>query len=448
MVDSAILASRVIIDRVHDVIPLSDGLVEQLAQPDLLACCDRPATPTCCQLLDIPLDPVSTAAFIHMSENTLQLPMVALHRVFGVACFGDLLCNIVFLVQQLMESGLAIRVREVNLADGITNAVDGVHQCFLANGSSSVTVHNNNTSIYCQLVGWWMGEEAYASSPYNRSCSLQKKSSSICSKISAHSSASFCRSVSFSQAASHSTQGLPASASGRQSVCSKSYSAESMAHVRLSHCGIFFAAQQWYLSSILSQSKLLPSIWYCLTYVKIPSACSASSSLIAFCLSCSLVLIAYIMILPILYMLLVRIKPCKRIHTLASVITNYRSFCLSSTRYHRLVSYLFTFQGSTPLGASACFRSFYCTYKGLRCLCFPCFVVLIVPQDFRLVKSFFQNFLNFFRLPCNPFCVVPWSISDYTIAPARGNVKNFFQEIEKKIKKNSGAKIYFVSLVK
>nr|DAM76010.1 MAG TPA: hypothetical protein [Caudoviricetes sp.] len=39
----------------------------------------------------------------------------------------------------------------------------------------------------------------------------------------------------------------------------------------------------------------------------------------------------------------------------------------------------FTCQGSTPLGATACFRSFYYTCKGLRCLCFPCFVVLIVP---------------------------------------------------------------------
>lgn len=151
MVDSAILASRVIIDRVHDVIPLSDGLVEQLAQPDLLACGDSPATPTCCQLLNVPFDPLSTATFIHMRENALDLIIVSLHRILGVAGFGDLLSDIVFLVQQLVKGVLAIRVRESDLADSSINALDGVHHSFLACGSSVDTVHNN-TSIYCQLV--------------------------------------------------------------------------------------------------------------------------------------------------------------------------------------------------------------------------------------------------------------------------------------------------------
>lgn len=156
VVDSAILTSCVIIDSIHDVIPLSDGLVEQLAQPDLLACCDRPATPTCCQLLDIPLDPVSTATFIHMSENTLQLPMVALHRVFGVACFSDLLCDIVFPVQQLMKSGLAIRVREIDLAYGIVNADDSVRHTFLACGSSDSSIHNKPPYNVKVLLGEWV----------------------------------------------------------------------------------------------------------------------------------------------------------------------------------------------------------------------------------------------------------------------------------------------------
>ena len=152
VVDSAILASGMIIDRIHDVIPLSDVLVEPLAQPDLFAGCDRPTTSTCCQLLDFPLDPFRATAFVHISEGIFQLPMVALHRVFGVAGFGDLLSNIVFLVQQLMKSGLAIRVREVNLADGIANAGDSVHHSFLTDSSSIGSGHNNYTSIQCQLV--------------------------------------------------------------------------------------------------------------------------------------------------------------------------------------------------------------------------------------------------------------------------------------------------------
>jgi len=140
-VDNAILACGVIIDSVHNVVPFL-WLVGQLAQPNLLACGDSPATPTCCQLLNVPLDPLSTAAFIHMRENAFDLIIVSFHRILGVAGFGDLLSNIVLLVQQLVEGVLAIRVREVNLADGSINALDGVHQRFLANGSSIDTVHS------------------------------------------------------------------------------------------------------------------------------------------------------------------------------------------------------------------------------------------------------------------------------------------------------------------
>lgn len=147
MVDNAILASCVIIDSVHDVIPLSDSLVEPLAQPDLLAGCDSPAPTTCCQLLDVPLDPFSTTAFIHMVENALYLDLVALHRVFGVACFGDLLRDIVLAIQQLVESVLAIRVRHSNLANGSIDALDGVHHSFLACDSSVSSGHNSDTSI-------------------------------------------------------------------------------------------------------------------------------------------------------------------------------------------------------------------------------------------------------------------------------------------------------------
>ena len=93
----------------------------------------------------------------------------------------------------------------------------------------------------------------------------------------------------------------------------------------------------------------------------------------------------------------------------------------------------FSFQGSTPFGAPASFRSFSYTRKGLRCLCSLAFVVLIVPRGFRFVKSFFQKFLNFFRLPCGLSCVAPWSISDYRITQGCRNVKHFFQKIRKKI---------------
>ena len=104
----------------------------------------------------------------------------------------------------------------------------------------------------------------------------------------------------------------------------------------------------------------------------------------------------------------------------------------------------FSFQGSTPFGAPASFRSVSYTRKGLRCLCSLAFVVLIVPRGFPLVKCFFQKILNFFRSPCGSFCVAPWSISDYRITQGCKLVKYFFQKIRKK----SGAKIYFISLLK
>lgn len=302
MVDNAVPTSRVIIDSVHNVISFLQ-LVGQLAQPDLLACSDRPATPTCCQPLDVILDPLRTMTFVHIGENGLQFFMVRLHRVLSVGCLSDLLSEIVLVMQELVEGGLAIRVREINIAHGSVNAADGVLHRLFTHFSSVDTIHDKPPYVV-KKIDWWIGEEAYASSPYNRSYSLPKKSSNICSKVSPHSSASSCKSVSFWQAASYATHGLPVSISMLQSVCSKSYSAEFMAHVRLSHCGIFFAAQQWYSSRTCPQSNLLPCIWYCLTYFTISSACSTNSILIAFCLSCSLVLIGYTIVLPILYILL------------------------------------------------------------------------------------------------------------------------------------------------
>ena len=93
----------------------------------------------------------------------------------------------------------------------------------------------------------------------------------------------------------------------------------------------------------------------------------------------------------------------------------------------------FSFQGSTPFGAPASFRSFYVMQGNLLWSVFVPLTVLIVPQGFPLVKCFFQNFLNFFRLPCGLSCVVPWSISDYKIAHGGKLVKYFFQKIRKKI---------------
>lgn len=155
VVDNAILASGMIIDSVHNVIPFL-WLVGQLAQPNLLACCNSPATPTCCQLLNVPLDPLSTAAFIHMRENALDLIIVSFHRILGVTGFGDLLSDIVFLVQQLVKGVLAIRVRESDLADGSINALDGVHHSFLACGSSVDTVHSLPPYNVKVLLGEWV----------------------------------------------------------------------------------------------------------------------------------------------------------------------------------------------------------------------------------------------------------------------------------------------------
>ena len=78
------------------------------------------------------------------------------------------------------------------------------------------------------------------------------------------------------------------------------------------------------------------------------------------------------------------------------------------------------------------FRSFRHARELAVSVCVP-LTVLIVPQGFPLVKCFFQNFLNFFRLPCGLSCVVLWSISDYRITQGCKLVKYFFQKIRKKI---------------
>ena len=248
-----------------------------------------------------------------------------------------------------------------------------------------------------------MGEEAYASSPYSRSYSLSKKSSNICSKVSPHSSASSCKSVSFWQAASYATHGLPVSISMLQSVCSKSYSAEFMAHVRLSHCGIFFAAQQWYSSRTCPQSNLLPCIWYCLTYFTISSACSANSILIAFCLSCSLVLIGYTMILPILYIYL---TVSSQLSVLLSAVGVGLPYGLHRT-FHVLpsrplcgagVRLTFNFQGSTPFGAPASFRLVSYIQEDSPWICLCPLDILNCTTWISVCQEFFSKILDFFSL--------------------------------------------------
>ena len=79
-------------------------LVGQLAQPNLLACSDGPATPTCCQLLDVILDPVRTMAFIHIGENVLHFSKVRLSDPDGKDTFHKLLRKKDYLAQQIAET--------------------------------------------------------------------------------------------------------------------------------------------------------------------------------------------------------------------------------------------------------------------------------------------------------------------------------------------------------
>ena len=339
--------------------------------------------------------------FIHIGENVLHFSKVRLHRVLSIASFGDLLCEIVLVAKEFAESGLAIRVSEVDLVHGSVNAFKGSLHGLFAHASSDSSIHDKPPYNVKRIDGW-MGEEAYASSPYSRSYSLLKKSSNICSKVSPHSSASSCKSVSFWQAASYATHGLPVSISMLQSVCSKSYSAEFMAHVRLSHCGIFFAAQQWYSSRTCPQSNLLPCIWYCLTYFTISSACSANSILIAFCLSCSLVLIAYTMVLPILYIYLTvssQLSVCLSavgdglpygLHRTSHVLPS-RPLCGAGARLR------FNFQGAMLSGVQPLSgRSYIQEDSPWFCLC-P-LDILNCTTRLSVCQEFFLKNLDFFSL--------------------------------------------------
>ena len=92
----------------------------------------------------------------------------------------------------------------------------------------------------------------------------------------------------------------------------------------------------------------------------------------------------------------------------------------------------FSFQGSTPFGAPASFRSFYVMQGSLPWSVFVPLTVLIVSQGFPLVKCFLKNFLIFFACLSACCLVSRGSISDYKIAHGYKFVKHYFSKNQKK----------------
>ena len=106
----------------------------------------------------------------------------------------------------------------------------------------------------------------------------------------------------------------------------------------------------------------------------------------------------------------------------------------------------FSFQGSTPFGAPASFRSVYVTQEDSPWICLCPLDILNCTTGLSACQVFFSKIFEFFSLALRLVLRCPVSISDYRITQGCKLVKYFFQKIRKKI----GGKnlLYFFTQVK